>query len=64
MKKKPKGTKSSRNPNKPMKASKELMPGRRITAKDVGYLSPHCYVTTMHDVDPPIPIPKNRRRKR
>ncbi|HUY35173.1 MAG TPA: hypothetical protein VMV69_20680 [Pirellulales bacterium] len=47
-----------------MKASKELMPGRRITAKDVGYLSPHCYVTTMHDVDPPIPIPKNRRRKR
>ncbi len=62
-KKKPKATKGKHNSRKPQDVTDETMPGRRITAKDAGYLSDRCFVLTMMELEKPIPIPKNRRRR-
>jgi len=63
-KKKAKATESNHSPRKPRRVTDKKMPGRRITAKDAGYLSDRCFVLTMMEPNSPELIPKNRRRKR
>jgi hypothetical protein len=63
-KKKAKATKSTHSPRKPRGVTDKTMPGRRITAKDAGYLSDRCFVLTMMDLDEPKPTPRSQRRKR
>ena len=62
-KKKPKMAKANPKRRNPRDVTDATMPGRRITAKDAGYLSDRCFVLTMMDLEKPIPIPKNRRRR-